>query len=179
MNRASIPAGPEGLDVLTSRPDADRVVSWVASQADAVQFAGPDVPWPLTGDTLIESARHAHYTTFLLRDRTEPVATGATRTASGVMRIGRVLVDPAARGRGRGRVLMDALIARAASEPDVRAIELGVFADNVAARHLYAELGFTPTGQETVSTTAGRTWVALQLRRDVCLAAPLPGQVGI
>ena len=56
-----------------------------------------------------------------------------------------IALAPAARGRGQGRRLMNALL-DAAAERGVREVFLEVRADNPVARSLYASLGFTEIG---------------------------------
>lgn len=55
-------------------------------------------------------------------------------------------VRPAARGMGVGRRLVEAVIAHART--CVELIQLSVISDNLAARRLYARLGFTEYGVE-------------------------------
>ena len=57
-------------------------------------------------------------------------------------------VTPSARGRGVGRALMEAAIARARTGPGLEQIQLGVVATNVAAHRLYLSLGFQVYGTE-------------------------------
>ena len=57
-----------------------------------------------------------------------------------------VWVDPAMRGRGAARLLMEAAEAWA-RQAGARTMELWVAQDNAAARALYEGLGFTETGQ--------------------------------
>jgi ribosomal protein S18 acetylase RimI-like enzyme len=55
-------------------------------------------------------------------------------------------VDPGARGRGVGRLLLDALVAHARAD-GAPAVTLGVADSNAAAVDLYAAAGFEHTGQ--------------------------------
>jgi RimJ/RimL family protein N-acetyltransferase len=59
-----------------------------------------------------------------------------------------VYVAPEARGRGVGRALMEAAIARARETPGVERLILAVATHNTAARALYIALGFTSWGLE-------------------------------
>jgi ribosomal protein S18 acetylase RimI-like enzyme len=59
-----------------------------------------------------------------------------------------VYVAPEARGRGVGRGLMEAAIARAREWPGLQQIHLAVVTLNEAARHLYRSLGFQVYGLE-------------------------------
>jgi [ribosomal protein S18]-alanine N-acetyltransferase len=58
----------------------------------------------------------------------------------------RIAVLPALRGRGRGRWLLERLLAWA-REQGLRAVHLEVRAGNAAARRLYARAGFAETGR--------------------------------
>ena len=59
-----------------------------------------------------------------------------------------VYTTPEARGRGVGRALMEAAIARARETPGVERLILAVATHNAAARALYTSLGFTSWGLE-------------------------------
>lgn len=57
-------------------------------------------------------------------------------------------VAPEARRRGLGRRLLEATLEHARSMPGLRQVNLGVNADNVAARQLYESMGFVAFGLE-------------------------------
>lgn len=59
-----------------------------------------------------------------------------------------VYVAPEARGHGVARALFAEVIARARALPDLEQLQLGVGANNIAARNLYASLGFETYGVE-------------------------------
>ena len=67
----------------------------------------------------------------------------AARTVLDETEILAIAVDPAARGRGIGRALLDGLIERRGKQTK---IVLEVRASNAAARALYAACGFVQTG---------------------------------
>jgi putative acetyltransferase len=84
---------------------------------------------------------------FLARSGGEPVGCVALRpTPHDIGEVKRMYVNAAWRGRGVGRALLEALIARARAM-DYCALRLGTIADMTAARSLYAALGFTPIGR--------------------------------
>lgn len=122
--------------------DAAEAVTWITTWRDAVQFAGPDVAWPLTAEALMWGA--PGFVPHVLRDPTGRVkATGSLRRIDDhVVRIGRVIVDPAARGQGWGRRLVSALIGRAGQMLGDGSVTLGVYSFNTPALALYADLGF-------------------------------------
>ena len=61
--------------------------------------------------------------------------------------IGGLVIDQHAQGRGLGRAAAVALTAWLADQPGHWVTRLAHHPDNLAAAHLYAELGFTPTGK--------------------------------
>ena len=99
-------------------------------KADAIRLPGPYI-----------APRGALW---LARAGEEPIGCVALRPLpGGVGEVKRMYVDPAWRGKGVGRALLETLIARA-REVGYRAIRLGTIADMTAARALYASLGFVP-----------------------------------
>lgn len=80
-----------------------------------------------------------------------------------------VYVDPAARGKGISRALLQAAVAFAAAVPGLRQVNLSVNAGNTAAVRLYESLGFTQIGLEPCSLYVDGTFhdelqMALRLR---------------
>lgn len=59
-----------------------------------------------------------------------------------------MFVAPEARGHGLGGALLDALIARAETLPDLEQLTLAVLPENAAARQLYVSRGFRSFGIE-------------------------------
>ena len=57
-------------------------------------------------------------------------------------------VAPEAQGQGIGKALLQAAISRAKALPDLEQIQLGVVVTQIAARQLYAALGFVVLGVE-------------------------------
>lgn len=152
---------------LLSVAEAIEVVPWVTSWRDAVQFAGPDVAWPLTAETLVGGA--PGFVAHRLRDGAgRVVATGSLRRIDDhVVRIGRVIVDPAARGQGWGRRVMSALLGRAEEMIGDGFVTLGVYTFNTPAVALYTDLGFRGTGEADSIVVDGETWAFLQMRWPV------------
>ncbi|MEZ6242785.1 MAG: GNAT family protein [Phycisphaerales bacterium] len=57
-----------------------------------------------------------------------------------------MMIEPAWRGRGLGRAMMEGAIAWATANPDIERLELGVFAQNPDALRLYESCGFVREG---------------------------------
>ena len=56
--------------------------------------------------------------------------------------LGRIIVSPAARGKGYGRLLCEQLMQLAITETGLPVLSLRVYRDNPGALHLYQQLGF-------------------------------------
>ena len=79
-------------------------------------------------------------------DRHEPVGRLTLLTGDRSWRIVDIVLLPAARGRGIGTGVIEAVL-RAATAEGAREVTLSVLSDNTAARRLYGRLGFTQTGE--------------------------------
>lgn len=90
---------------------------------------------------------------------------GVFATDDGAWQVISMWVDPAARGRGAGRALLDAVVAWAREQDAVRRIRLSVTDGNDAARRLYERYGFTETGViEPLRSNSALTIRELELR---------------
>jgi RimJ/RimL family protein N-acetyltransferase len=124
--------------------DVAVIIDWIPDAEALHRFAGPRLSWPLTVEQMQNSGANAGSTAWVF-EVAHRLTGHAQLTPSGcAMRLGRVLVDPALRGRGHGRRLLLAVIEQALREGAQR-VELSVMCDNTAAQHLYTSVGFVPT----------------------------------
>ncbi|MDQ6635049.1 MAG: GNAT family N-acetyltransferase [Gemmatimonadota bacterium] len=73
-----------------------------------------------------------------------------------------MFVAAEARGRGAGRLLLDAVIRRAAYWPGLEQLTLSVVPENVAARTLYVQRGFVPYAVEPRALAQGGRYYDLE-----------------
>lgn len=120
------------------------VASWPESAEATQRWAGPGVPFPLPPE------RFAHVLELgsrpgwaLLEEQGQCLGFGQYwMTDADTAHLGRIIVSPLARGRGLGRLLMQALSAQALREDGTQQLTLRVYRDNTAAVALYRNLGF-------------------------------------
>ncbi len=121
--------------------------SWIPD-ADALRLiAGPTLTWPLDGAQL-DALRADPARTPLIAVDAEGRPVGHVTLCDvepGHARIAHVIVDPARRGEGLGRALMEAALTTLRERVFVTA-DLNVFAGNVAAIATYTALGFVDQG---------------------------------
>lgn len=135
--------------------------------ADYVHRVWGQPPDPASGQEFFErlppgcSREHKH--TFGVFDRERMVGCidlvrGWPDEATAV--IGLLLLEPAVRGRGVGRLAFDAIETQARAWPEIRWLRAVVLESNDVARPFWEHLGFRPNGQTrpheagTVKTTA-------------------------
>ena len=153
-----------------TRPaDLDIILSWVTSEADMVLWSGRTLTWPLDRgqlETYLHNDRR-RYWTGLHPNSGEPVghASLLVDDEARMMRLGCILLDPTARGRGLGRDLITAAVRVGFAATELPAMRLGVYAHNVSARRVYESLGFQTTGRVRSTEVSGKPWHAVEMER--------------
>lgn len=120
------------------------IAGWLDSAAATQRWAGPGVPFPLPPERFAQVLElEARPGWALLDEQGQCLGFGQYwMTDAGTAHLGRIIVSPLARGRGLGRLLMQALSAQALREDGIQRLTLRVYRDNTAAAALYRDLGF-------------------------------------
>lgn len=120
--------------------------AWLDSAGATQRWAGPGVQYPLGSDAFAQALQLQQRPGWVLLDANgHCLGFGQYwSTGPGTLHLGRIIVSPQVRGRGVGRVLVQALMAQALQSAAVERLTLRVYRDNVAAMALYRDLGFQP-----------------------------------
>jgi RimJ/RimL family protein N-acetyltransferase len=117
-------------------------------------FAGPDWKgtWQMRSDQVEQDPASAAWVTGVIWDEQQRMAVGRAGyhgppDQSGMVEIG-YAVDPAYRRRGYARAALEALLRRAAREPQVKTVRVTISPDNVASYQLASQYGFTEVGEQ-------------------------------
>jgi RimJ/RimL family protein N-acetyltransferase len=117
-------------------------------------FAGPEwrAVWQRRSKQVDDDPASAAWVTGVIWDERCQVAVGRAGyhgppDPSGMVEIG-YAVDPAYRRRGYARAALEALLGRAAREPQVRTVRVTISPDNVASYRLASQYGFTEVGEQ-------------------------------
>lgn len=126
-------------------PAASRAADAIVSVLLAAFTVDPERRPGVVDETLASLAdrRFVHY---LVRRGGTPVAVARRATFDGISYLSSIGSVPAVRGHGFGRhVTASAMVDAFAEESEW--VHLGVYADNVPARHMYERLGFSMSGE--------------------------------
>ncbi|GAA3679599.1 GNAT family protein [Nonomuraea antimicrobica] len=153
--------------------DAATIVSWIDGLDTLVTWSGSvGFTWPFDAGQLLGFQAANPTRRFLVAADAagSPVGSLTLRPDSDhSVRLGLVLVSPAARGRGHGRAMVEAALGTAFADPGVPRVTLGVFAHNGGARRLYERLGFRQESVDERVTQVGDQWwslVSMSLSRE-------------
>jgi ribosomal protein S18 acetylase RimI-like enzyme len=147
--------------------DLPTLIGWVPDAAALFLFSGPRLSWPLDAQQLIDLEQVAGLIPWVLvDDSNEDIPLGhfdidlsqSQLDGGRSAQIGRVIVDPASRGRGLGTELMR-LAVDEVGRMDVAELGLYVIDGNTPAIRIYTGLGFIP---EPETPRAGMTPMTLR-----------------
>ncbi len=145
--------------------DLTAVVDWVPDSDALYLFAATSLTWPLTPQQLADVGEAPGRTSWMLIDAADPstpLAHADVTVKGDRARIGRVIVDPARRGRGLGAALVRALIGEARRVGCTR-VDLVVIPGNARAFRTYEGLGFRYDPASDIDGMLGMT-LELELR---------------
>ncbi|MEV6600731.1 GNAT family N-acetyltransferase [Actinoplanes sp. NPDC051346] len=117
-------------------------------------LAGPECHgvWRMRSRQAEENPATAAWVTGIIWDEARQTAVGRAGfhgppDDTGMVEIG-YAVDPAYRRRGYARAALEALLARAAHEPEVLRVRVSISPDNVASFQLASQYGFRKVGEQ-------------------------------
>jgi len=129
--------------VTATESDIDELMTWFHDAAAVDTWGGPAFRFPFDRQTFHADCRWTEYASYCLRDAAGAMAAfGQMTLRHGRTHLARLVVNPARRGQGVGRRLLEALIAIAAKDPAAAEIALFVYKDNAPAYGCYSALGF-------------------------------------
>ena len=125
--------------------DFDRLISWITSERELVQFAGPIFSYPLTKNQLIDYISKENLTPKKVIDIESGKIIGHCELnfRNDFPRLSRILIgDEKYRGIGLGKQLVEIMIDEIQKVQSAEKVELRVFEWNKNAIKLYENKGF-------------------------------------
>ncbi len=129
--------------------DDAEVTSWFADAGELRFFAGPRLRWPLDEGQWRSIRLDPSVTawTGVIGDDPTPIAHAEMVTESPMrVRLARLAVSPALRGRGIGRAMMPVLLTKCL-EAGFKLVSLAIHPDNSTAILAYRTFGFESSGE--------------------------------
>lgn len=124
--------------------DVDEIVGWVPDAAALYLFSGFRLTWPLTASQLQGMVAIEGLTPSVVVTSAGGLVGHFDLTVAGqVARLGRVIVNPALRGRGLAGVIVDLAVAEA-QRFGAGVVRLTVISTNEPAVRAYRRAGFAP-----------------------------------
>ena len=141
--------------VFRALADGDLAAASLVSPVSlSAYFTSPDWTgtWRMRSEQVEQDPASAAWVTGVIWDEQQQVAVGRAGyhgppDQSGMVEIG-YAVDPEYRRRGYARAALEALLARAAREPQVRTVRVSISPDNTASRNLASQYGFAEVGEQ-------------------------------
>lgn len=127
---------------LATIEDIDELMTWFPDAHSVDIWGGPRFRYPFDRDSFHADCRWQDYASYCLRESGVLSAFGQMGLRYGRAHLARLVVNPAMRGRGIGRSLLQGLVREASLNPDCAEAALFVYQNNEPAYRCYLALGF-------------------------------------
>jgi ribosomal protein S18 acetylase RimI-like enzyme len=144
--------------------DAESIVLWFPTKAEAISWAGPEVPEPLTSTWLAQQFETHSYWVWVDHDVEIKGVFGLVFLEEGSARLVRFALSPTLRGQRLAKQLVGEIIALAQSL-GVKQLSLNVYGSNRIARHVYDGSGFRVFGERIADEDP--SGVSYEMRLDL------------
>ncbi|MEJ2765356.1 GNAT family N-acetyltransferase [Photobacterium sp. MCCC 1A19761] len=144
---------------------ASELVNWFQTKEESLMWGGRVFDWPLNQSSIIQRATEDNLQFFTLVEGTQVLGfIEFQRMSLTEVRLCRVAIHPAVRGKGLGRQLIQLSLLKIKALPHVTLVTLAVFQRNVVAKNCYESLGFQITDKAPhVKVFDGREWPVYQM----------------
>jgi ribosomal protein S18 acetylase RimI-like enzyme len=144
--------------------DADEIVCWFSSAAEATLWGGPQVPAPLTSQWLAQEFERGGYWVWLGADGKPQGVFGLVFLEDNLVHLARFALAPDLRGRGLARGCLEE-IKNLARSLGAERLSLGVYGSNRIAIHIYKTMGFHLAGER--AATEDPSGVSFMMKLDL------------
>ncbi len=145
-----------------SEEDFIRLISWVENEEDLIQFAGSIFMYPLTQEQLDKYIKENNRKVFRIRSiaTDEIIGHCELNYQEETPKLSRILIGPKAeRSKGLGKYIVQEMIRRIMSDPEVNAVGLNVFDWNAGAIKCYERQGFViQANKDKIMNVGNKTW---------------------
>ena len=154
-----------------AKTDFNKLISWIDSEEDLVQFAGPIFKFPLSEKQLEKYLEDKNRFAFKVIDTESEQIIGhceiyLTEQSAKLCRI--LIGDKSFRGKGLGLQIVIILLEKSFTNFDKPFVELNVFDWNVGAIKCYEKAGFEINKNKTSTINVkGKIWNSINMTIDI------------
>ena len=154
------------LELFTNK-DFSRLISWIKSEEELIQFAGPIFNFPLTEDQLEEYLENQNTNAYKIVEQSSQRVIGhceiyLTETSAKLCRI--LIGEKSFRGKGFGFEVVTFLVEKCFNEFSYSQAELNVYDWNTSAIKCYEKAGFVVNPEKSKTITVnGRLWKSINM----------------
>ncbi|HVL01776.1 MAG TPA: GNAT family N-acetyltransferase [Dongiaceae bacterium] len=154
------------LVIRSARADDLSRVARFPQNPDELFYVHPTAHFPLTAEQLLPNFQNRQGNTVAEQGGVVVAfANYISIKAEGDATIGNVVVDPAQRGTGAGKALLEFMMRKAAEEYGCRRALIPCFNENTPGLLFYQRLGFTPSAYEPREKPDGKKVVLFYLEK--------------
>lgn len=122
--------------------DLKTIIPWIPDEVECRYWGGTLVRFPIRLENLVQDIEYSESNSYCLSDGSHIIGFGQLLIRKpGYLHLARIIISPARRSSGYGRLLCEKLI-QTGYEKGYRGFTLNVYRDNIEAIHLYKSLGF-------------------------------------
>lgn len=150
-----------------TKVDFNRLISWIDSEEDLIQFAGPAFTFPLTEYQLQKYLENKNSKPFKIIEQSSQKVIGHCEIylAETSAKLCRILIgEKSFRGKGLGLEIVDRLLEKCFKEFNYSLVELNVYDWNTGAIKCYKKAGFVVNPQKSKTIEVNnKTWTSINM----------------
>jgi RimJ/RimL family protein N-acetyltransferase len=147
--------------------DFNRLISWIDSEEDLIQFAGPGFTFPLTENLLDKYLENQNTNAFKVFETISNQTIGhceiyLTETSAKLCRI--LIGEKSFRGKGFGLEIVRLMLEKSFNDFNCSLVELNVYDWNIGAIKCYGKAGFVinPEKSKTIEVN-NKSWTSINM----------------
>ncbi len=148
--------------------DFNTLISWINTEEDLIQFAGPLFSFPLTKVQLNGYIKMKNKKPFkiVLAETEKTIGHCELNLENGNNRLSRILIgDESYRSKGYGKIVVAKMVKLLFDNPNTKEVDLNVFDWNNGAIKCYKRVGFIIDPNETKKyEVMGKCWTTLNMK---------------
>ncbi|MDO5616342.1 MAG: GNAT family protein [Cruoricaptor ignavus] len=150
--------------------DFEDLISWISNKEELMQFAGPQLTFPLTNEQLQEILNNKNIFPFKVIDSATnlPIGHAEIFIKDSSFSLARILIgDKNSRGKGLGKIIVEKLLDFGFTNLGKHTAELNVFDWNTSAIKCYEKVGFEINLTVKLERKMnGQIWTAIHMTID-------------